>query len=185
MIAIIQARTNSTRLPGKVLMEIAGKPIIHHVIDACRDFLTVVAVPSGDKDLIKCIGSKAPILQGPEDNVAERFAEVITVAQAPYFLRICADSPALTREVVSCPTKVNYPDYTIVRTVGTAGLNVELVDSFLFLFLFPDFNEYDREHVTSHFYDVGFKIWNIPVNGEPCVVDTQEDFDRVKAMMEA
>ena len=168
-------------------MEIAGKPIIHHVIDACKyaGLKTVVAVPYGDTELIECIDRSCEVIEGPEIDVAGRFAKVLLMKKPYRFVRVCADSPFLKVHDINSVSRT-YQNYDVVRTVGCAGRNVECVDTITFLYHRPLFNKDCREHVTSYFYSgiSDFKIRDKPLEGESCVVDTQEDFDRVKKMME-
>jgi len=165
-------------------MEIAGKPIIHHVIDACEEMPRCVVVPYGDEELIDCIGGRCPVFEGDEHDVAQRFAYALTQMKADQFIRVCADSPMLTPEILRMVTK-DGPARAIRRTEGAHGLNVELVDSYRFLYHRPSFNRADREHVTLYLYRHYYsEVDYVRVEGSDCVVDTQEDFDRVKAMME-
>src|SRR5947207_63142 len=81
VVAIVQARMGSTRLPGKVLRPIAGKPLLWHVVHRlkrCRT-LDAVAIATSDDfrdDPIEAFGrdEKIEIVRGPEDNLLERFA---------------------------------------------------------------------------------------------------------------
>ena len=180
MRAVIQARTTSTRLPNKVLMKIAGKPIIHHVIDACRQFDPIVAVPEGDRRLIDCIGSAAKVVEGPEHDVAARFS--LAVKGLDYFIRVCADSPALDpkrlRQVAP------HRKFAVVRTVGAHGQQVEMVNTEIWEYHRQFFDEFEREHVTPFLYTGGFDIKDIEVKGPDMVVDTMADYRKVKSYME-
>jgi spore coat polysaccharide biosynthesis protein SpsF (cytidylyltransferase family) len=165
-------------------MEIAGKPIIHHVIRACRYFDTIVAVPDGDKDLINCIGDKARVIEGSELDVAERFARVLREVRPDRFIRICADSPMLTPEAIVCCKPYADMTWPVRVTDGPSGSLAELVDTFDYLFYRPQFSRDDREHVTSFFHRNDMAEKGDKYDGVSHTVDTQEDFDRVRGVME-
>lgn len=101
-IAIIQARMSSTRLPGKVLMPLAGEPVIRWVYDrACRieglDRVVVATTESpADQPLVDfCRRNDIPIHRGSEQNVLDRFWQVTRQEGAEIVVRITADCPLL------------------------------------------------------------------------------------------
>lgn len=144
----------------------------------------MVAIPYGDEKLKRAIGDRAEVLEGPEFNVAQRFDMVLAKYPSDWFIRVCADSPMLNPKVVAAPTKTYYEDFDVVRTVGAPGLNVELVNSALFRNSWPWFTPEQREHVTLAFYEHDrYRVKDIRVSGEKCVVDTPEDYERVKELM--
>lgn len=185
-IAIIQARTGSSRLPGKVLMEIAGKPIIHHVIDAVSAYKTVVAIPYGDDALATAIGDRAEVFFGPEKDVAERFLGVLYNWPCESFIRVCADSPMLTAKDVKAAINL-YGDCDLAVYSGGSGRHVEVVNTNKFKEYKKHFGPEQCEHVTKFFYQ---NRQNFRVNegfSDDCrnvAVDTMEDFDKVKGLME-
>lgn len=79
-LAIIQARLGSTRLPGKVLMEVGGRSLVKRAWDACCEAFgaehTVFTVPAGDTELIEHIeafGGRVELWTGDENDVLGRF----------------------------------------------------------------------------------------------------------------
>src|SRR5215471_4055274 len=89
VVAIVQARMGSTRLPGKVLRPIAGKPLIWHVVHRlkrCRTLHSIVIATSEDfrDDPIEwfCREEDIEVVRGPENNVLERFAIAAEKTQA-------------------------------------------------------------------------------------------------------
>ena len=98
--AIIQARMNSTRLPGKAMMDLAGKPMLRHVFErvlavAGVDRAVLATCDSGENvkiiDLARSMG--IPVFIGSEDNVLERFHRAAQEFGGDYILRVTGDNP--------------------------------------------------------------------------------------------
>ena len=98
--AIIQARTGSRRLPGKILKDIVGKPLIMRVIERVQAAKlvddVVVAAPESDRPILASIVQCADAwgYWGDEHDVLGRVAEAAKVLRdTDVVVRICADSP--------------------------------------------------------------------------------------------
>lgn len=105
-VAIIQARMSSSRLPGKVLMELAGIPVIGWCVRAAQSIPGVDAVAvatsesSGDDALAQwCAQANVPCIRGPLNDVLARFTRAAEMLQADYVLRLTADCPLLDPDV--------------------------------------------------------------------------------------
>ena len=193
--AIIQARLSSTRLPGKVLMDIEGKPMLLRVIDQVAQALLVedviiatsvnsTAIVSfireiGDgkshsyikkKDGIKCFC-------GSENDVLERYFEIATILSCSIIVRITSDCPLIDPEVIDKTIK-KYLDnsYDYVSTVGTYpdGLDVEVFSYKTLKQAWEEAtNPYDREHVTPY-------IRNHPKIFKIGQLESGQDFSNLK-----
>ena len=102
VVAIVQARMGSTRLPGKVLRLIAGKPLLWHVVHRlkrCRTLDAIVIATSDNPrdDAIEnfCREENVAIVRGPEDDVLARFALAAEKTEADIILRVSSDAPFL------------------------------------------------------------------------------------------
>lgn len=197
---LIQARLGSTRLPGKVLMEIEGKPLLQYLIERLRKCQRVdkiiLAIPEADKWEFMNIG-KYPInfFRGDELDVAARFAGALKEYPCEAFVRVCADSPLLDPKLVDEAVRLykeKQPDIAcnIHPRTFPMGQCVEVVKTATFLEERVHFTEADKEHVTSFFYEretdyeiVNFE-YHIDRSDNSMVVDTQEDFDRVRKLIE-
>ena len=100
--AIIQARMTSTRLPGKVMLEVLGKPLLGYLVerlaDAARiDRIVVATTTNPEDDIVAEFSRKAglDLFRGSEHNVLERYTRAATVYQADHILRITADCPLI------------------------------------------------------------------------------------------
>ncbi|HEY1876096.1 MAG TPA: NTP transferase domain-containing protein [Rhizomicrobium sp.] len=100
VVAVIQARMGSTRLPGKVLKPIAGKPLLWHIVHrlkACRlveDIAVATSVNPADEAIVDwCNREGVIVVRGPEDDVLARFASAAEKLDADIILRVSADAP--------------------------------------------------------------------------------------------
>ena len=102
VIALIQARLGSTRLPGKMLRPLRGLPLIDWVLRRAgkSEFLTgmMLATTTEPRDdaLARHVEAEGiPVFRGPEDDVLERFRLAGLRARATHVVRVCADNPLL------------------------------------------------------------------------------------------
>ncbi|MBN2718094.1 MAG: NTP transferase domain-containing protein [Deltaproteobacteria bacterium] len=100
LLAIIQARMGSSRLPGKSLMPICGKPLIFHVIERLQQSrrITEIVVATTDKEadtrLADAVASKGiRVVRGSEPNVLSRFALATHDYTGKYLVRVTGDAP--------------------------------------------------------------------------------------------
>ena len=97
--AIIQARMGSSRFPGKMLADLAGQPVLWHVVhrlERCATIGRIILATSdgdGDDPLAAAAGAMGvTVVRGPERNVLRRFALALEHTDASVILRICGDS---------------------------------------------------------------------------------------------
>lgn len=163
--AILQARMSSRRLPGKVLAEVEGRPMIIQHIDRIKrsrriDNLTVATStnPSDDPlcDVLRQEG--VDFYRGSLDNVAERFADIITRDCPTHVVRLTADCPLADWRVIDLVVEshlsggVDYTSNSLVRTFPK-GLDVEIFRSDVFQRLCgTGLDAEESEHVTLGFY---------------------------------
>ena len=101
-IAIIQARMSSSRLPGKVMMPLAGHPMIWHIVErarACRFVEKVVVATSTEKSddplAAFCQQEGIDCFRGSLDNVLSRFIKILDDYPYEYCVRITGDCPLI------------------------------------------------------------------------------------------
>lgn len=101
-VAIIQARMGSSRLPGKMMMKLAGIPIIEWVVRRVQgaalldDIVVATSEAAIDDELAlyaKNLGVK--VFRGREANVLDRFIKAAEYCEADAIVRICADNPLI------------------------------------------------------------------------------------------
>ena len=169
----------STRLPGKMLLPIGDDPLITCVIRACEASTlaqgVIVATPKKDGvGPLATIACHLPVTvispDVPDNDVAGRFARILEFIDCTAFVRICGDSPFLDGRTIDDEIAAFRGRGSLLRFGGSIpGSHIEIINTRLFLKCLPDFTPDDREHVTTYFK-------------RHCglVIDTQEDYDRLK-----
>lgn len=166
-LAIIQARMSSRRLPGKVLMDLAGKIVLERVIDRvklAKGVSDIVVATSTDKsdDPIEafCLKYQIKCFRGELQNVVARFSALLKHYNPKYFARISADSPLYDPLLLERAIKIfeggGYDIVSnVVRRSYPKGQSVEIISTELFLRYSEQIHDLsDREHVTPFFYRV-------------------------------
>ena len=162
-VAVIQARMGSTRLPGKVLREIAGRPMIDWVVGWARQISTVdkvvvaTSVLEREAPLVEHLNEEEiPVLRGPEDDVLARYVKAMETNEADAVVRLTGDCPLLMPEVserviqASLEEDCDYASNTIERTYPR-GLDTEVLSPEALRRSDNEATEAaDREHVTRY-----------------------------------
>ena len=199
--ALIQARTTSTRLPGKVLMELGGKTVVQHIIDAALKAFSIrdvwVVIPTHDITLAKHILDTRPevkIFAGEENDVLDRYYQCAKENKINHICRLTADCPAMTPEIIDevVGAYIQNPcDYcsNIIRRTYPDGWDCEV-------FPFETLEEawrngagQDREHVTTYMREpIGIKTHSVelPYNLSDIKLslDTVDDLKRLRKYFE-
>lgn len=106
-IAIIQARMGSTRLSGKILKRLSGKPALWHLTNRLRyskclkDIVIATTVNSEDDIVVKfCKANNLKWYRGSEEDVLDRYYQAARTFQADPVVRITADCPVIDPTIV-------------------------------------------------------------------------------------
>ena len=189
----------STRFPGKVLEEIAGKPMLWHLInrltfskklDNC--VVATTSEPHDDRIAEFCLSENIPFFRGQENDVLDRYYQASREYSAAVIVRITADcpliDPVIVDEVIALRER-NQADYAsnVDPPAFPDGLDVEVIT---FQALQKAWNEaklnYQREHVTSYITESPdlFKTVNLEYKSDLSLwrltVDEKEDLEVVK-----
>ena len=199
IIAIIQARLGSTRLPKKVFADIEKKPLIWHVVDRLKsskkiDKIIIATTKNPiDNDLeswAKIEGVK--LYRGSENNVLERFYFAAKQYSADIVVRITADDPfkdpvIIDRVIDNLINKKLDFCYNNNPPTFPEGLDAEV---FTFNAIerayFNCSNDFEKEHVTQYMYKnkTLFKQFNIinkkNLSNFRWTIDTKLDYEMVK-----
>lgn len=169
VVAIVQARMSSTRLPGKVLVDICGQPLIKRLIDRVRatpgiDEVVVATTTNQDDDCLStwCAEYSLPVYRGWVDDVLDRFWQCAQKYKAKIIVRVTADDPLKDPSIIQkaielCKSlpEVDYVSNTLEPSYPE-GLDIEV---FRYHALERAATEAtlpsEREHVTPY-------IWKHP-----------------------
>ena len=195
MLVIIQARLSSSRLPGKVLMELGGRPMLAWTVERVRaaQLVSKVVVATStqkndDTIAVFCAAQGISCHRGPLDNVAERYAVAVRAEKADAFLRITGDAPLIDPAVIDAAIRLYQAgEWDLVSNVLTRsfpiGQSVEVLRSETFLKICCEMQDpEDREHVTRflHRHRERFRWVNFASGADTAAiqlsVDTAEDF---------
>jgi spore coat polysaccharide biosynthesis protein SpsF len=203
ILAILQARTSSSRLPGKVLKPILGKPMLILQIERVRraikiDKLLVATSSDPTDDGIEAICKQHNIacFRGSLNDVLDRFYNAAITYKPDYIVRLTGDCPLIDPTVIDgmieMHLKGNY-DYTSngVKMTFPDGLDAEI---FTFKALKEAWEEAflpsHREHVTQFFhknperYQLGSYTNNVDLSHLRWTVDEELDFKLVTKIYE-
>lgn len=202
VIAIVQARMGSTRLPNKVMKPINGVPMIELLLarlSRSKEVDKIVVATSVDAtnqplaEHVRALGYGCE--QGSESDVLERYVQAARAHQAEVVVRITGDCPLVDPGLVdecirrfraanvdyfSNTNPPSYPDGLDIEVVTLAALERAMEESS---------KPYDREHVTPYVRESGrFNTANMQ-NSEDLsalrwTVDEQADFDVVRNVFE-
>jgi glutamate-1-semialdehyde 2,1-aminomutase len=164
VVAIVQARMGSTRLPNKVMQTICGKSMIELLLNRLSlskevdKIIVASSVDNKNKPLVNHLNKLGfTCEQGSEDDVLERYMEVAQKYRANIIVRITGDCPLtdpdLVDEVISRFKKEEL-DYLCNNYPPTYpdGLDIEVFTSKALEAAFEEaFEPFDREHVTPYF----------------------------------
>jgi glutamate-1-semialdehyde aminotransferase/spore coat polysaccharide biosynthesis protein SpsF (cytidylyltransferase family) len=174
IVALIQARMGSSRFPGKVLEDLAGRPMLWHVVNRVRRATRVdkVVVATTDRAIDDpvarfCEREGVAFFRGSEADVLDRFYQAAKAHRADVVVRITADCPLIDGVVIDKVVE-RYQrgdcDYAcnIIRYTYPDGLDTEVCS---FAALERAWHEAskpaDREHVTPYLRTDRFRIANV------------------------
>jgi len=197
ILAIIQARMSSERLPGKVLKEIAGKPMLGHVIDAAKDsklldgVVVATSTMASDLPIVDfCMNYKVGVYTGSLDDVLDRYyrAALSYPDKPTHIVRLTGDCPLLTGEVIDrVITLYLASDFDYVKN-AVDGYDVEVFSYECLLAAAKLATEpADREHVGLYFQKGNFDWIDCYIPDKivgKYSVDTREDFEKIRGVME-
>lgn len=206
IIASIEARMTSSRLPGKVLMEMGGKPVLQILIERLKrsKYLNEIVIAATDNkadDPIELLGKKIniPVFRGSEEDVLGRVVGAAESVKGDLIVEVTGDCPLMDPEVMDKVIEEylnQYPEYDYVTNIGYVenqereipiGMDIRV-------FTYNDLKHIseitddpeDREHVSLYFFRTGkdkYKLLNVDTPDEwkrdykvRLALDTAEDF---------
>ena len=197
IVAIIQARMGSSRLPGKILMPLAGRPVLRHVIERARmsGVFARVVVATTDRSIDDEVAALAEdwgalAVRGNEADVLSRFGLAAEASSADVIMRITADCPLIDPDVLAAMVSRFVTEQPLdlmsncIRRTFPRGLDAELFTrAALDIMLRDASTQPQREHVTPYLY-ANPQLFRIVefcnernVSHVRLTLDTPEDFD--------
>ncbi|WNS75211.1 glycosyltransferase family protein [Bacillus sp. DTU_2020_1000418_1_SI_GHA_SEK_038] len=202
--AIIQARMGSTRLPGKILKTVKGKPLLKYQIERVKqakaiDQIIIATTTKESEQPIVDLCEKMGInyYRGSEEDVLSRYYEAAQKFDVDVIVRLTSDCPIIDPKVidkvvnkyVNNQSSFDYVSNTLERTYPR-GLDTEV---FSFEALNKAYHEAvltrDKEHVTAYFYTNPhlFKLQGLKNEKDygnyRWTVDTEEDFELIRLIL--
>ena len=200
---IIQARVGSTRLPGKVLLDVMGRTMLHYLIEKVKKAKNIediiIATTIKEQDLpIVVLAQKlqVKIYRGSEDDVLDRYYQAAKAFNLRHIVRITADCPLMDPEIIDkivhyyFKSGADYCCNVLKRTFPT-GEDVEVFSFSTLKYTWEHANlASEREHVTPYImkHPEVFKLKNVTnktdLSRKRWTLDRMEDFKFVKAVIE-
>lgn len=204
VVIIVQARMRSTRLPGKVLKPIAGRPMLSYQVERLARvrrvdrIVVATTVRDVDTEIVQFCGEQQiPCVRGSEDDVLSRFCAAAQAHQASIIVRVTADCPLIEPELIDTAIEMfvdsasrydcvsnmiepSWPYGMAVEVVSAAALNEANAESV---------DPAEREHVTPFIYwrpqryRIGSLTRQPDLSQHRWTVDTEEDFELVSRII--
>jgi len=202
IVGIVQARMGSTRLPGKVLKEVNGIPLLQYQIERMRrsrliNELVIATTEHDDEEpiLILCNKLGVSIYQGSELDVLERYYHTAKYYDADIVIRMTSDCPLIDPDIIDqviqyyLRNKYDYVSNTQKRTYPR-GMDTEVFSTKLLENANKNAREnYEREHVTPYFYlnpeqyKIGQLVNKVDNSHYRLTVDTDEDLQLISILI--
>jgi len=207
---IIQARMGSSRLPGKVLMNLCGKSVLLHIIERLKSLKgeykrIIITSVKKDDNVIEdfCKENSILFFRGSENDVLDRYYQAAKLFELHHIVRLTGDNPlvdANNLQLLIDEHLKNNADYSSNKSEVNSGLP-EGVGSEIFTFSALEkswveaTNDYYREHVDEYILKNPDKFEMLVVRAvdnrsSTCkdlrlTIDTKEDFEFVENVIKA
>jgi spore coat polysaccharide biosynthesis protein SpsF len=166
VIAVVQARMGSKRLPGKTLMKLGSQSILEHHLDTVLQVLKseqvwIATTVEAEDEVLAAYGQSRGMrtIRGDSENVASRFLQIAKQTSAEFMLRLNADSPLMDPGlIVQVLNGCDDPETDLITTALNrsvpSGMNVEAINTETFRQSYTHFCRAEHfEHVTRFFYE--------------------------------
>ncbi|NIJ63642.1 spore coat polysaccharide biosynthesis protein SpsF (cytidylyltransferase family) [Sphingomonas leidyi] len=204
MRCFVQARMGSTRLPGKVLMEAAGKPLLTHLFGRLRraelldGFCVITSTLAQDDPIAEWADANGiDSYRGSEDDVLDRYYQAAKQFGVDHVVRVTADCPIIDPAIVDEAVRlarqeagsfdlltnrypITFPDGMDVDVIPFASLEQAWREAG---------TRFQREHVIPFFWEEGRRVRNFEsatnyFHTHRWTLDYPEDYQLLKAMIE-
>jgi spore coat polysaccharide biosynthesis protein SpsF len=160
-LAAIQARCGSSRLPGKILKDLAGKPVLQRVVERVSkskmldEAMVLTSISKTDIPTIKLVSSMGcRIFAGSEDDVLDRYYQAARLIRPEYVIRITADCPVFDPRILDLAISQLKPETDYMADLNDTlanGLDLEIVRFSALKYAWENAQlASEREHVTMY-----------------------------------
>jgi spore coat polysaccharide biosynthesis protein SpsF len=203
IVAIIQARMGSTRLPGKVLKDLGGETVLARVVARVRRSQEIGEVviattrePEDEAIVDECRRLSARVFRGEVHDVLDRYYQAAKEEKAEAIVRITSDCPLIEPEITDATIRAfldSRPDYAsnVLERTYPRGLDTEIM---IWDALSRSWREakqpHQREHVTPYIYENAGRFTLLSVKGDidysshRWTLDQPEDLAFLRAVYE-
>lgn len=201
IVATIEARMASSRLPGKILKPILGKPTLEHLVERVQRskliqdvVVATTDMPSDNETEAACKKMKVHFYRGSSDDVLDRVLRAAKAFEADIIVELTGDCPLLDPQIIDSVIQhyldhnFDYVSNVLVRTfprgMDTQVFSVKVLDNISRLTQDPA----DRENVSLFIYEhpEKYKLGNVAAASNVLkrpdlrlTVDTKEDFELI------
>ena len=201
IVAIIQARMSSSRLPGKVMAEINGKPMLYHVVKRVQGakMINLAAIATSDHrddDILEsfCKEKGITCFRGSLDDVLDRYYQAAKYFHAQVIIRLTADCPLLDRDIIENVVRKFFEgsfDYVsnVMESTYPDGLDTEVFSLEALKRAWQEARlKSEREHVTPYIrnHPEFFRLANVShrenISHMRWTVDEPRDLDFVRSV---
>jgi len=200
--AIVQARMGSTRLPGKVMLEGAGKPLLGHLLErlSYSQHLerTIVATTTSERDNVieeLCSSLGVLVYRGSEDDVLDRYYQAAKAFGLTTIVRVTSDCPLIDPWLIDEKIaffKSKFSSYDLITNrhplTYPDGIDFDLIPLHGLETAWRNAREaLHREHVVPFFWECGLRVYNFEdprklFYSHRWTLDYIEDYELIKAI---
>ncbi len=203
ILAIVQARMGSTRLPGKVLLPAAGKPLLLHLLERLShsSLLDKIVVATGDTPADKKLAEEVTswgyqVFIGSETDVLDRYYQAWKPLQAETVVRITGDCPLIDPQVIDAIIQQfkeakGSLDYIVTALSWPDGLDAEVFKGVLLERAWREASlQAEREHVTPYirnhpeWFEKAEFCCPQDLTDQRWTLDEEQDYRLIKAVFE-
>ena len=201
VVAIIQARMGSTRLPGKVLLDLGGRTMLARVVRRTGraalvdEVVVATSTAAADEPIIEqCRRLSVACFRGNEQDVLDRYYRAAAARAAEAVVRVTSDCPLIDPDLIDRVVGAfldERPDYAanILQRTWPRGLDTEVMSVSTLNRAWREASEpYQRTHVTPYVYQhpEQFRLLSVThhedLSDGRWTVDSQADLDFVRAV---
>jgi spore coat polysaccharide biosynthesis protein SpsF len=199
-VAIIQARIGSTRLPGKVLLPLLGRPILSRVVERTArarlidEVVVATTLDPGDEAIVNLAAAEGwAVERGSENDLLDRYVQAARAHEADVVVRITSDCPLIDPTLIDQTIEAfvensgDYASNTLAPRTYPRGLDVEVVGREALERAWHEDADPDwREHVTPYLYHhpEEFRLTRVSSPDDQSAhrwcVDPPEDYELVR-----